>query len=233
MSDFWDGKPLVIAHRGYTKSAPENSLLALQAAIDIGCDAVETDVQATQDQVFILHHDPGINGLPIGRTKYEQLPEENRPPRLQEFLEVAKGKIKLDIEIKHPGFEEEIVRAIVGQLGVHNYVITSFHDPTVAMVKAISPPVQTGLIFGSPRIQLNWENLFPFARVYRCQADFIAPHFSLVTAGLVGRAQKRNLPVMLWTVNSERGMRRALGDSRVGAIVTDDPARLKGLRLGS
>jgi glycerophosphoryl diester phosphodiesterase len=217
---------LVVAHRGFTKSAPENSIAALEAAIAIGCDAVETDVRCTADQVFVLHHDPAMNGQPIAKTKYEGLPEENRPPRLQDFLETAKGRIKLDIELKVAGFEEEILRLIVDQLGVHDYVITSFHDPTVAMVKAISPPVQAGLIFGSPRIQLNPQNLFPFARLSKCQADFLAPHYTLANLGLIGRAAKRNLPVMLWTVNSPRAMKAARQDPRVKAIVTDHPDEL-------
>ncbi len=63
MADSWifsDGRPLIMAHRGDPNRAPENTLLAMKAALEVGVDALETDVRTTRDGHLILFHDEDL-----------------------------------------------------------------------------------------------------------------------------------------------------------------------------
>lgn len=60
------GIPLVIAHRGASQAAPENTLPAFEKAIQMGADALETDVQWTKDGVIVVSHDPDVDRLSNG-----------------------------------------------------------------------------------------------------------------------------------------------------------------------
>ena len=109
---------LVIAHRAGALHAPENTLLALERAIEDGADMAEIDVQRTKDGVVVVNHDADLMRMArdprtIAGTDYAAFagvrqgqddgspPDERRLARLEEFLDRAKGRIDLAVELKY------------------------------------------------------------------------------------------------------------------------------------
>jgi glycerophosphoryl diester phosphodiesterase len=188
---------LVVAHRGASAVAPENSLEAFAKAMELGADMVEFDVRRGPGGAIVVSHDP------IDAAAAHEL------PRLEEVVELCAGRIALDVELKEPGLEEETRRLLAGDC-----VVTSFLDDVVATVKRLQPELRTGLLLGA---ETPLDDRIG-DRQRAANADFLAPHVSLVDAGLRGDA------LVVWTVNDEPRLRRYLADSSVAAVITDDPA---------
>src|SRR5580693_7227397 len=99
-------RPLIIAHRGFSSRYLENTLAAVRAAIELGVDFVEIDVQETRDGELIVFHDYRLNRIcgVRGRVRHKTLAEIQRlnpqVPTLREVLAVCQGKARVLIEIK-------------------------------------------------------------------------------------------------------------------------------------
>ena len=94
-----------IAHRGYTRDWPGNTLEAIEAAINLGVDAVEVDVQETRDGGFVLAHDPIIGGrvireVTLGEVMGVDVGEGCRAPTLEEALDLCRGRVGVVLEFK-------------------------------------------------------------------------------------------------------------------------------------
>jgi glycerophosphoryl diester phosphodiesterase len=193
-------RPLVVAHRGASSLAPENSLEAFEAAIAVGADMVEFDVRSTTDGVLVVVHDP------LPPLRYSEL--DPQPPRLEDVAAVCAGRIALDVELKEAGAEREVL-AIVDAA---SFVVTSFLAEAVAATKQLAPDVRVGLLLD--RNATAWD---------ATPADFLAPHYTLLERELPDG-------LVVWTVNDDVDLRRCLGDPRVAAVITDDPERALRLR---
>ncbi|WP_192348694.1 glycerophosphodiester phosphodiesterase family protein [Algoriphagus sp. Y33] len=127
---------LVVAHRAAHHSHPENSLQAIQEAIDMGVDIVEIDVRVTTDGIVYLMHDQSIDRTTIGSGDIEKLESTDLQsitllfegkdsgiaiPTLQEALALTKGKIMVDLDLKTDRVEEVI--AVVNKMDVLDEVI--------------------------------------------------------------------------------------------------------------
>src|SRR3984957_19558172 len=101
--------PLVIAHRGASREAPQNTPAAFEAAIAMGADAVELDVRRTSDGVLVVHHNASRRGVPVALMTHAALirRSRNEPPTLETVLDLCAGRVAVDVEIKEPGFEAE------------------------------------------------------------------------------------------------------------------------------
>lgn len=187
---------LVVAHRGATAFARENTLAAFEAAIELGADMVELDVRRAGDGALVVSHDP--------------LPRVLPPfvPTLEQVIDLCAGRIAIDVELKEPGVEDEALRVVSSA----EVVVTSFLDEVVARVKRLRPDVRTGLLVGA-ETPLHGGIV---ERQHAAHADFLAPHVSLLDGGLSGEE------LVVWTVNDEARLRRFLADERVAAVVTDD-----------
>ena len=192
---------LVAAHRGASMLAPENTLAAYEQAIEVGADMIEFDVRSTQDGVLVAFHDP-VHEWTYGEL-CERLPFE--PPRLEQVVEVCAGRIALDVELKEGGYEAEALR-VVSRAEI---VVTSFLPEVVAAARRLQPELRVGLLLGA-------EAEVPDA----VDADFLAPHVSLLDRGLVGEQHDE---LVVWTVNDEPRLARYLADPRVSVVITDDP----------
>ena len=122
-------RPLIIAHRGFSHRAPENTLAAYRLAIEAGAELAECDVYLSADRVPVLLHDKTLNRtagvdrpvgemplaelrkLDVGRWKSAEFAGE-RIPTLVEAIELVKGKLRFVIEIKPKDIEKEVVAAI-------------------------------------------------------------------------------------------------------------------------
>ncbi|MEO6859194.1 MAG: glycerophosphodiester phosphodiesterase family protein, partial [Solirubrobacteraceae bacterium] len=99
MSDPAPMGPLVVAHRGAWGEFPQNSLPALAAAIETGCEMAELDVRRTRDGRLVAMHDARVRGTQVGALDHAELTARLQPgqaPLLEEMIELAANRIALD-----------------------------------------------------------------------------------------------------------------------------------------
>ncbi|MCW2984617.1 MAG: glpQ1 [Conexibacter sp.] len=216
----------VIAHRGASAGTIDNSLDAFEQAIAAGADMIEFDVRRTRDDQLIVFHDGVVRGRALAGLTREEVGAAtgHLPPLAAEVLDLARGRIGVDVELKEDGYVERILEASAG-FGADDLVVTSFLDRVVGHVKQLAPDVRTGLLVG-----IRLSELSPTGRAMRCGADLIAMHFQLAALGALRRADEAGFPVFVWTVNGDAQLRRLLADPRVAAIITDVPERALALR---
>ena len=231
--------PIITAHRGYSAAAPENTLPAFQLAIDHDCERAELDVQMTRDGVVMVTHDANLRRC-AGRNEniYDLTYDEVRKldagrwfsqkytgakiPTLEEVLDLCKGKIQLNIEIKPnsatPELEAETIR-IIREKGFENdCVITSQSYETLCKVKELAPEIQTGYI-----LALGVGSYYDLPA-----ADFFSVESTFITSGMVQQIHLRGKTVSAWTVNREEDASELLSLG-VDDIITDKPEMVQQL----
>jgi glycerophosphoryl diester phosphodiesterase len=215
--------PLVVAHRGAWRSGTQNSLAAFEQAISLGCDVIELDVRRTGDGRVVVMHGARIGVRPVARLAHHQLEarmKDGQAATLEQVLELAGGRIALDLELKEDGYVEQVMAIVGKRLAPDQYVVSSFLDSVLPAVKRACPDARTGLLLSPRRRVRELEQ-----RVRAARVDFLAPHASLARGGLLGWASVRGLPSWVWTVNDLRPLRALLADGRVAAVITDRPDR--------
>ena len=231
-----DDDVLVIAHRGASGRAPENTLAALAAAIEDGADLLEIDVQETIDGEVVVIHDSDfmkIAGDPrkVWDVTYEETrtidigswfgPEfsSQRLPTLEEVLELARGKVSVDIELKYYGHDERLEERVVSIVEatdmVPEVVIMSLNQAAIRKIRTLRPSWTIGLLTATALGNLT-----------RVDADFLAVHTGMATSPFVRSAHKVGKDVYVWTVNDAANMSRMVGRG-VDGIITDEPALAK------
>jgi glycerophosphoryl diester phosphodiesterase len=232
------GETRILSHRGlYGGAEPENSVAAFAAAVAQGVEGIELDVRQTADGLLVVFHDAAMAGLTIADSTCAEL--EARIPTLCTF-EAALCAIPpgclLDVEIKPPGIEAEVLRELARSRQSGVFVVSSFHDGVVARVKQLAPGVQAGLILGEGRpkdgMRSRWSELLPARRLRTCQADFVVPNYRLLRFGFLRRIARLGCSAWVWTVNEPRRTKRLLRDPAVAAVITDRPLEAMRLRAG-
>lgn len=195
----------IVAHRGASSEAPENSLDAFAKAIDMGADMIEFDVRRAAHGSLVISHDP------VRRRG-------RRLPTLEETLSLTQGRIQLDVELKEPGCERDAIGLLLRYFPLSDFCITSFLAPALRETRAIHPGIRTGLIFAT------WSASVRAA----CQS----PDIDLLVAHsrLAGRAEKIGKPLFVWTVDSPSRTRALFARPRVEAVVTNKPRQALLLR---
>ena len=191
---------------------------------------IEFDVRRTKDNVFIVYHDGLIQGKPVNNLVYEEINQMAKDqgfdiPTVEEVLRWSRGRIKLDVELKEEDYEKEIVELLSKYLEKDQFVITSFDESSLKIIKDNYPVIQVGLLLGKFKAPL-WTRIsefFPMKRCKKAQADFLVAHFKLLRFGFLERARRSHKPVFVWTVNDEEAIWKLLNDERVCAIITDRP----------
>lgn len=223
----------VIAHRGGPAPAPENTLAALERAIEAGADMAEIDVQRTRDGVVVAAHDADLMrtaGDPrrIRETRYADLagvvqrPDDGSPPSergvatLAELLDRADDRIRLVIELKYYGPDPDLAAAVVREIraaGMSGEVlVVSLDYGAVRQVARLAPRVATGYVAAAAVGDLS-----------RLPVDFLAVAQGRVSARLLREARRRGIRVLAWTVN-DPGQMADLVERGVDGLITDHPA---------
>ncbi len=198
---------------------------------------IEFDVRRTKDNVFIVYHDGLIQGKPVNDLVYEEISQMAKDqgfdiPTVEEVLRWSRGRIKLDVELKEEDYEKEIVELLSKYLEKDQFVITSFNESSLKIIKDNYPGIQVGLLLGRFEAPL-WTRIsefFPMKRCKKAQADFLVAHLKLLRFGFLERARRSHKPVFVWTVNDEEMIRKLLNDRSVYAIITDKPDLAVSLR---
>lgn len=227
--------PAVFAHRGASRLHHENTLEAFQAAIDLGVDGIEFDVRRTGDNVLVVHHNARIRRASrwIKNLDYDEILRQAKRrgyhvPTLEETLLLCAGKVALDIELKEPGYEREVISVTQRYFHLRHVAFTSFRPSAVAALREASPRAHVGLIVGTMAPTALRGRLRRGALTTRLRelgADLIAPHRHLVTPALCERMHEEGLPIVTWTVNRVAVARR-LAERGAAVIITDVPDRL-------
>lgn len=223
----------ITAHRGSSRTAPENTIPAIEAAVEEMADSVEIDVQMTADGVVVLGHDASLKRVAgvnrsIASMTFEELEKLDvgswfsseyagtRIPSLSEVLELCSQKTSLNIEIKYVGKNSELpekTAEMVREYGMENQcVITSTNLSYLKRVKEALPEIRTGYI-----ISAAYGNFYSSEYV-----DFISIRSGFVTSALMQNAHEQGKAVYAWTVNTKSELERLtlLG---VDGIITDRP----------
>ncbi|SDH63165.1 glycerophosphoryl diester phosphodiesterase [Alteribacillus persepolensis] len=224
----------VISHRGQTSEhVHENTLEAFQQAVDLGADAIETDVRQTKDRQLVCTHDRSWNGQLIKNMTYDEWKRQTvkkegwRPPLLSEVLSMCEGTIPLNLEIKEKGLEEEIVKGIPVSYPIHELLFSSFDDTVIEKLKQINQTFQTALVIGKSLLPSSnksvsyLQDLYPEERLRKTKADAVCPYHLLASKAFIARMHRQGYEVNVWTVNSKEKIRK-LKAFQVDAIFTDD-----------
>jgi glycerophosphoryl diester phosphodiesterase len=225
-------RTLVCAHRGASRRLPDNSLPAFEAAIASGCELIETDVRADRHGRLVLAHDRVRVAAANARDRERPRSRASTRPRasstvrivpepilLQTLLELASGRIGLDLEIKEARAVPALLDAIAGWNGP--LVLTSFDPAALAAVREHHPSCRTGLIAGPMHIG------DPVADAVACDADMLVLSERRATTKLLAT---RRLPIWVWTVNQPARLARWLAEPAVTCVITDDPATAVAVR---
>lgn len=225
-------RPIIIAHHGASVYKRGDILDSCEKTIKIGADMLEFDLRRTKDHVLIAYHDRLINGKPINQFTYKELEaglkqEGKHLTTVSDILELARSKIRIDLELKEEGYENEVIECLSGHLHEDDFVITSFNDTSLKTIKNNFPGVRVGLLLGKPSpdnlLRTRISEIFPMARAEGIGADFLVPNFRLLKLGFLDRAKRSHRSVFVWTVNDEEMMAKLLKENRVNGIITDKP----------
>jgi glycerophosphoryl diester phosphodiesterase len=236
-------RPLVFAHRGASKLAPENTLPAFEAAIRSGADGVELDVQYSSDGHLVVIHDLTLEKLTNGMGRVTAQPLATlraldagshfgpqfggtRIPFLGEVLDLLKGKLLVNVELKVPdtassGMGADVVAAVRAHGMADQVVISSFNPFALRKAKLAGSEIECALLLAHDLPGwMQWGLTRRYSR-----ADGIHPEAAMVDVAYVAWASKQRLPLRVWTVDDEAEMRRLLALG-VDAMITDVPDRL-------
>ncbi len=230
---------LVIAHRGASAYAPENTLRAFELAARQGADMCELDVQRTADGVLVVFHDDTTarweaRGRPVARCTLADLRQLDiggeRVATLVEVCAFARERgMQLNIELKERGIGADVVRLLRSEQVIDQVLISSFWDEALAEVATVAPDLPRALLMGIPtfRPDVRLRESWPFLDLKRVGAVAWHPAWQIPLLDhvlpIVRRAGYR---VHVWTVNDPDEMQRFL---RLGVdgIITDVPDVLR------
>lgn len=231
------GQTEITAHRGSSKMAPENTIAALETAMDEMADYSEIDVQTTADGIVVVCHDLNLKRVGgvdrrLASMTLQELEQVDvgsrfgkkfageRIPTLREVLETCKGRMKLNIELKNIGDNSSLpeqVAALIMEYGMEDQcVITSVKLKYLERVKEFNPELRTGYILAAA-----------YGKYYESEDfDFISIRSSFVSRRLVDAVHEDGKAIHVWTVNSKTEMdqMKLLG---VDNIITDYPVRAR------
>lgn len=233
---------LVIAHRGNRVGAPENTVVALREAVDLGVDGLEFDVRITRDGVPVLMHDPMLERTTTGRGRLAEVDVgELRAlsvrgpggsaaasvpvPTLEEVLDQFR-KTPLVLDVKELGAVDATLR-LIQKFGLASNVVVGADD------RAISARLyRSGIPACASRVDAFMLIPMALAGITPPAGDYSVLSITTQLLGVplpVRRmaevARRRGAATHVWTVNEPAEARRLWSDG-VAAVITDDPAAI-------
>lgn len=221
----------IIAHRGASGLAPENTLKAIRLALALGAGAIEIDVQLADGELWVFHDrrlercTDGSGVLTAQSRAYLaslDAGEGEGIPTLWQVMEAIAGQAELHIELKGAQTADEVARLTrraETELGftLTQWVVSSFHHPELARFAALRPDIRLGALTSTIPLSLAKFAAELGAWSLNCDVDF-------VDQSLVQDAHKRGLKVLVYTVDepADQAMLAAIG---VDGIFTNRPDR--------
>ena len=226
--------PLICAHRGSCGVAGLPADQRYSRAIELGVDYVELDIRRTADGTYVNYHDHVTpSGHPTAGLTFAELKAElgSEALTLAELLDVVAGRVGLHVDLKEPGYEAEIVRAVLSRVAESGFVVTTGEVESIRTVKEQFPNVRAGLTLGTDvrdaracaTVRVRLSELFPGPRLKRSRADFVAAHQQLARLRLLRYCARRRMAAWGWTVDEEAQIARFMAEKRVTTLITNRP----------
>jgi len=227
------GFTAIIAHRGASARAPENTVAAYRAARVDGADAVELDVRTTRDGFLVIHHDAEVPGFgPIIDRDFSDLRhQEPQVPTLEEAMAACAG-MWVNVEVKNapadPDFDAGRSRAVDSALQLaaagleERVLVSSFDWESVDVVRATCPRMATGLLvspLADPGTAMEAARDGGHLGVHL----HVSAVESVSVETLVAAADAAGRRLVVWTVNNPLQMEE-LQEAGIAGIITDDPS---------
>jgi glycerophosphoryl diester phosphodiesterase len=221
-----------VAHRGASADRPENTIPAFELAIEQGADVIECDVRATADRELLILHDPTVDRTTTGSGPLREMTaDEARSldagdgetiPALADVLEVARGRVRVNVDLKEADIVDEAVAIIesAGMLPAVTFI--SFLPEVWERLGRVAPE--------SPVIHLvdsaaGLASLAMGEAGSQSVATGVGVPHEIVNEAMVDRMHRHGYGVFAWTVDDEDEMRRLI-DCDVNGIVTNRPGLL-------
>ena len=229
---------IIIGHRGANKIAPENTLKSFRKAIELGADYVEFDVHLSKDNHIVIMHDKntlrttGQEGI-ISEMSLEELKELDcgegeQVPTLRELIDLARGKINLQCEIKAEGMASKLVELLKEASLIETTIISSFNHEELLKVQELEPKLKLAALEPAGTGWITDWILKKKIISNAMENGFYAVHplYKIVNQKLVDYAHDNNIEVNPWTVDSLNAM-KTLVNYGVDGLITNDIKKAK------
>ncbi len=244
MSKTPNATPLIVAHRGDSANAPENTLASFRLALANGADGIELDVMFSADQKLVVIHDDTLDrttkghGL-VGATPTDAISEldagsrfgekfKGEPvPLLDEVFAEFGGKFLINVELKNYKTPKDqlpdFVVALIKKHGLSESVmLSSFNGRNLPRAKTLAPEIRTGLLTLPGILGLPMRGVLG----RRYAADDLHPFYRDVSARLVQSRHNLGQRVNVWTVDEPEDLRR-MQSFGVDMIICNDPSHAR------
>ena len=229
--------PLVIAHRGASAAAPENTLRAFELAVRQGAQMIELDLHATADGHVVVIHDETLDHTTdmTGRVEHLSLAEIKRAdagggervPTLDETLDLTQGRGRLYLEIKDARAAAETLRIVRGRGLQSDVMLASFDVGLMARLGAEVRDIELGVILGNPGLNpvVRFREAFPWFALKAVNYQVLCMQVELCFGYLARRVKAAGKRLYVWTADDEPTFARMIARGADG-IVTNRPERL-------
>ncbi len=241
--------PKIIAHRGASVFAPENTLAAFNHAYKLGADGIELDVMLTNDDEIVVIHDDTVDRTTNGSGRvsdfsYRTLRDLDAGsifsndfrgehlPTLVEVYEQFGGKLLINVELKnYASLFDQLPQKVVALTKdfklTDSVLFSSFNPRNLSVVNRLEPAIKLGLLTfpgkSGSLLRGPLGRLFPY--------DALHPYFSDVNEKMVSKLHAMGRKVNVWTVDDPVELRR-LSDLAVDAIICNDPEAARAILEG-
>ena len=219
---------LCIGHRGAMGHEPENTLLSIKKALELGVDAIEIDVHNVEDRLVVIH-DRDLSRTTNGKGYLENCSfaylrsldagKGEQIPTLIEVLDSVDRQARVNIELKGSKTAKLTVETILKYISLgwsyQDFIVSSFNHYELSQIKAIEPKIEIGiLIYGLP-----WEYI---KIAQKLQANIVISNIDYVDAKFVAAVHQENLQAWAYTINKPQDISkmRKLG---IDGIFTNYP----------
>jgi glycerophosphoryl diester phosphodiesterase len=241
---------LVVAHRGASASAPENTLAAFGRAVAGGAHAFELDARLTSDHKVVVFHDTTLARTAGGRGRVSDATAASirrlsagawfageyageRVPFLEDALELAGSRTGVNVELKFDSRREDpapLVRRVCGIIreftrlsgNPASILISSFHHRALELQRSAAPETDTGVLVYPPGVPAT--SGVRFAR--RIGALYLIYSGGNIRKAFVEKARAAGIRTMEYTVNSPMRLRRSIRYG-VDGVITNDPSSVR------
>ena len=237
-------KPIVIAHRGYCLTAPENTMIAYQKAIEVGADMIEADVNITKDGVLVMIHDHYLDRTinatgSVSDYTWEEIQKMDagvkfspeftgtKIPTAEAFIElILNAGILCCIEIKggdiptSKKIAEKVVELIRKHQAFNVTTISSYFPEATAYAKSLDERIVVA------REKLPDDKPFIFTdvmdQITEANSPILMFNFHIIQQEDVDYLHTQNIALWAWNPYTESEINQVL-DMGIDGVMGDNP----------
>lgn len=239
-------RPLILAHRGARREAPENTLSAFQKAREMGADGVELDLLVSKDRHLVVTHNENLSEFTGLNKKLSNLTlhelreldfgshfsssfQGEKIPLLAEVFELLRGKMLINVEIKGTQIlndgREEILAKVIADMKMEEQVwVSSFNIFALHRMMKVAPHLKRGYLFYEKQDYFSRQGAWDF---------FVKPQSwnisrALIQKNTIDQVHQKKRECWIWTVNEEKEVKH-FSSLDADVIITDEPRKFLSL----